>query len=203
MFFLKILWILLQSKSKAKHSLFAFHQYSKNSIIFDKRISGSYKYYIKAMISASKVNDENSNLTIVNSSFNNNFARSNGAAIYNKHNLISKNNKYTNNFVDVNGGGAIYNIGSANLTSLNDVFENNSANFTGGAIHSEFSCISYIENATFKSNNARYNKGGAIYNFEYSIMTVKNSKFIENFAFLSTFFLTLILLISSSRSLSL
>lgn len=33
----------------------------KNSIIFDKKISGSYKYYIKAMISASKVNDENSN----------------------------------------------------------------------------------------------------------------------------------------------
>lgn len=127
-------------------------------------------------------NDNNSNLTVINCILSNNYARSNGGAIYNKHNLVSKNNKYTNNFIDVNGGGAIYNYGFANLTSLNDIFDNNNVNFTGGAIHSQYSSVAYIENATFKSNKARYNKGGAIYNFENSVMVIKNSVFTENYA---------------------
>ena len=125
-----------------------------------------------------------SNVTIVNSSFENNTAFS-GSAIYaSNSNLIVDSSSCLGN--NASFAGAIFNYQS-NITCVNSNFINNSAKYYGDAILHLSQGKSNINNTNFDSNNARY--GGAIYimqadlNIYHSVFEDTNVIFISDFTF--------------------
>ncbi|WP_295621090.1 right-handed parallel beta-helix repeat-containing protein [uncultured Methanobrevibacter sp.] len=120
--------------------------------------------------------------TIINCTFNNNWAKHNGGAIFNGGNKLTIINcSFNNNEADVIDGGAIYSKG--NVYIKNSIFNSNHANEDGGAI---FCCNdANITNCLFKSNKANGAKayqceGGAI--CCKGDLTIENSTFEDNYA---------------------
>lgn len=126
---------------------------------------------------------ENSNLTLINSTFINNTVRSNsynGGAIYNKNSTLKViNSTFINNTVmatyTYGNGGAIYSTSNSNVTVVNSTFTNNRAR-QGGAIYVDTGVIN-ISDSKFEDNNA--SNGGAVY-INTGNITVINSIFENN-----------------------
>ncbi|MGL6297680.1 MAG: hypothetical protein ACRC1M_00775 [Methanobacteriaceae archaeon] len=127
------------------------------------------------------------NLTIIGSSFINSYAYNNGGAIYNYGgNLTVIDSTFMNNTARSGydfkiGGGAIYND-YGNLTVIGSSFINNNAILAGqgGAIYNEgYSNHLNVYNSIFLNNSAIYGDGGAIYNGANNL-NVYNSIFINN-----------------------
>jgi hypothetical protein len=114
------------------------------------------------------------NLTITNSSIQNNrAASSHGGGIYNNGNLTLTNTTVSNNSADYGGG--IDNYPSGNLVLNNSTVSNNSA-FYGGGIYNEGSFT--INNTTISDNSAYY--GGGIYNSIIGGNVLRNSILARN-----------------------
>lgn len=101
-------------------------------------------------------------LTLIDCEFNNNYADSDGGAVYSDGNLLIVDSKLQNNEAG-GSGGAIYCTGELNVTN-SDLDDNRAGNqyFNpkfGGAIYSKDKC--YIDSSRFHRNFA--NSGGAIY----------------------------------------
>ena len=97
--------------------------------------------------------------TIINCTFNNNWADDYGGAIYNDINkpLTIINCNFDNNKADDDHGGAIYSKGELDIK--NSTFTSNIASYDGGAFYCEK--FIYVENCLFENNHAC--DGGAIY----------------------------------------
>ena len=117
---------------------------------------------------------------IKNATFNNNFAKNSGGAVYNVGTMTSQNSTYKGN--KAAGGGAVSNDTPTNqttskFTSTNDVYTDNTATSVGGAIYNTAEAT--FDGATFTKNSAT--QGGAIYNT--GIVTLNNAyktKFYDN-----------------------
>ena len=148
-------------------------------------------------------------LTIINCTFENNYAKNYGGAIYNgvKDGTLTINNtKFINNNAGGEDGGAIYTKGD--LSIENSYFKSNTAKVDGGAIYSvkgveatnctfesnkatgarSHKCYGgaicakeeiYLEDCQF-SNNVADNCGGAVYGYDNVLVT--GSEFEENSA---------------------
>ena len=115
--------------------------------------------------------------TIINCTFENNWADDYGGAIYNEgYTLIIKNCTFKSNEADDQSGGAI--ASKSNLYIENSKFISNSAQIYGGAVHALSSFEVY--NSVFESNRADEHSGGAIYGHEN--IKVVNSTFGKNSA---------------------
>lgn len=120
------------------------------------------------------------NIIISNSIFNNNYAIYAGGAIYksNSTNFTVDNCSFNNNSAD-SYGGAIYNWGG-NASYLNSIFSNNSA-IHGGAIdiilNRDSTVVVFVSNCTFNNNSVSSN-GAAIRNNANLILS--NSTFMNN-----------------------
>ena len=113
--------------------------------------------------------------TIINCTFNNNWADDYGGAIYNGVNpLTIINCSFNNNKADDVYGGAVYTKGSTYVSGSS--FTDNYANNYGGAIYSK---NLNIINCTFLSNKAD-DYGGAI--CVYGNTSISDSCFIDNYA---------------------
>ena len=113
--------------------------------------------------------------TIINCTFNNNWADDYGGAIYNGVNpLTIINCSFNNNKADDEYGGAVYTKGSTYVSGSS--FTDNYANNYGGAIYSK---NLNIINCTFLSNKAD-DYGGAI--CAYGNTSISDSSFIDNYA---------------------
>ncbi len=114
--------------------------------------------------------------TIINCTFNNNWADDYGGAIYNGVNkpLTIINSSFNNNKADDDDGGAIYSKGELDI--INSTFTSNNANDDGGAIYCEKSV--YLENCLFEKNHANVD-GGAIYS-KSNVTVTKNTRFNAN-----------------------
>ena len=126
--------------------------------------------------------DGSAQYTIINCTFNNNWADNYGGAIYNSVNkaLTIINSTFDNNKADDDDGGAIYTVGDVYIE--NSIFKSNTANEDAGAI---FCYNAYITNCLFDSNNAggaifSQCEGGAIYCT--NDLTIDNSTFKNNYA---------------------
>jgi hypothetical protein len=148
------------------------------------------------------------NLSIINCTFKNNYAKNTGMALYNSHvvnmlisNCIFKNNNHTNTA----NGGAIYNNSStlsinncnfnnntsenggaifnnySNATITNCEFIANTCNTNGGAIN-DYLCASKIFNTVFSFNSA-HNYGGGIYTYAPANThdSITNCTFFHNY----------------------
>ena len=117
--------------------------------------------------------------TIINCTFNNNWAKGFGGAIYNKANkpLTIINCTFNNNWAE-GFGGAIYNEVNKLPTIINCIFNNNTAN-RGGAICTKSNVK--VDNSTFLNSHAR-DIGGAIY-AEDSV-NIEDSIFSGNTAYI-------------------
>ncbi|WP_409200150.1 beta strand repeat-containing protein [Methanobrevibacter sp. DSM 116169] len=124
-------------------------------------------------------NNNGGNVTISNSTLNNNTASS-GGAIYNNggNDFTINNSTFNNNTANVDGG-AIYNNGGNDFTINNSTFNNNSASSWGGAISNNGGSDFNISNSTLNNNKAS-DYGGAISNnggdFTISNSTLNNNK---------------------------
>ncbi len=112
--------------------------------------------------------------TIINCTFNNNWADDYGGAIYNDINkpLTIINCNFDNNKADDDHGGAIYSKGELDIK--NSTFTSNIASYDGGAFYCEK--FIYVENCLFENNHAC--AGGAIYS--QNNVRVKNTCFKGN-----------------------
>ncbi len=115
------------------------------------------------------------NLTITNSTLNNNIATNgDGGAVYSTGNLTITNSTLNNNIATNGVGGAVYSTG--NLTITNSTLNNNIATYgSGGAIRSTGNLI--VKNSTLNNNTASY-YGGAI--ITHSILTLIDSTLENN-----------------------
>lgn len=104
-------------------------------------------------------------MTIADSVFRNNYAKTLGGAIYNTRELTSVSGSFISNTAG-EFGGAIYN--TETIQSLNADFEKNSAISSGGAIYNTEIISSVIGDFT---GNYSGQKGGAIYN-EGTVLSV-------------------------------
>ncbi len=123
-------------------------------------------------------NLSNSNPTIKNCIFRDNYASNRGGAMFHKAssgayaNYILENCLFENNTAD-RSGGAIYNAHSGTNSECspsvsNTNFINNTAGQSGGAIYNDGSYFGVVSggytNCNFNNNEASENEGGAIYN---------------------------------------
>lgn len=116
-------------------------------------------------------------LTIENSSFLQNSAKSRGGVLYAEGVLTIKNSEFSKNSANLYYGGAVYSTGD--LTIEDSVFADNFAGYDGGAIYKNQGLLT-IANSTFTGNTADFD-GGAIFAYlgEHSIA---NSTFDGNSA---------------------
>ena len=114
--------------------------------------------------------------TIINCTFNNNWADDYGGAIYNGVDkpLTIINSSFDKNTADDDNGGAIYSKGDLDI--INSTFTSNNADDDGGAIYCEKSI--YLENSLFEKNKAKVD-GGAIYS-KNNVTVTKNTRFYSN-----------------------
>ncbi len=114
--------------------------------------------------------------TIINCTFNNNWADDYGGAIYNGVDkpLTIINSTFYKNTADDDNGGAIYSKGDLDI--INSTFTSNNADDDGGAIYCEKSI--YLENSLFEKNKAKVD-GGAIYS-KNNVNVTKNTRFYSN-----------------------
>ena len=115
-------------------------------------------------------------LTINNSTLNNNTA-DHGGSISNTAKLEINNSQFKYNIAEFGNGGAIEN--KATLTINNSTLNNNTATYTGGAIYNRDNANMTMNNTTLNNNTA--NCGGAISN--YAILTINNSTLNNNYAY--------------------
>ena len=157
-----------------------FNQQNNNNI----KIKNTYNVTLKNII---LINGNNTlggaihnlgNLTLENTTFTNNTAKTDGGAIENYANLNIINSTFTNNTVTEYNGGAIHNAGSAALNITGSTFNNNTANGGGGAIYNNG--IININNSILTFNTAN-GDGGAIVNV-YNVMNIIGSTFTLNTA---------------------
>ena len=125
---------------------------------------------------------QNSGLTVINSSFMDNYiGEGSGAAIYvnNCDDVTVINSSFINNVASLGGGGfgggAIY-ARNSNVSVFNSSFINNtmSDDFGGGAISS----VNLVDGCIFINNYAQWFFGGAVYDVD----VVNNCVFINNSA---------------------
>lgn len=119
----------------------------------------------------------NSILNLKNVTFDNNFDKDAGAAIYAmRSNITSANSTYSNNNainkIDITAGAAIFS-GNSTLTSTNDKFLNNYAQL-GSSIYANSGSELDISNALFKNDNPVL--WGMIYG-NNAVITISNSIF--------------------------
>jgi predicted outer membrane repeat protein len=124
----------------------------------------------------------NGNLTMLNCTFTNNNANSQGGAIYNYQSSLTLSNcTFTNNIASNSFGGAIYNY-QTNLTLSNCTFTSNTASNWGGAICNAYGSTLNMTNSTFSGNTAT-SQGGAIANVGINaILNGTNCIFTNNTA---------------------
>jgi predicted outer membrane repeat protein len=116
------------------------------------------------------------NVQIADCRFINNFASSNGGAVYSKNGILNINNCiFENNRCNKNGG-AIYSTGGS-LTVSASTFNANRAN-NGGAIYST-TANAHIANSNFINNNAN-NKGASVYLTGFAYL--ENCVYLGNYA---------------------
>ena len=103
-----------------------------------------------------------------------------GAGIYNYDSeLTIKNTTFDQNKAKGFGGG-LYNGISNILEISNSTFSENLASSGGGAIYNSLGKIDTINNSTFSKNSTGAAYGGAIYNSEKKITIIRNCTFSEN-----------------------
>ena len=125
------------------------------------------------------IHSEYNNLTITDSTLNNNTAKDKGGAIYNSGYFTTTtltNSNITHN--NAGDGGAIYNYDDATMTLINNIFTHNNATSGGGAIHNAFYANMTLNNNTLNNNTADF--GGAIHNYNYANMTLNNNTLNNN-----------------------
>jgi uncharacterized protein YkvS len=98
-------------------------------------------------------------VTIVNSTFVNNLANTDGGGIFNQGQVNIINSTMFNNFASIDGGGISSKSGIVNVT--NSTLYNNRASSDGGAIEHTGATVT-IRNSTISGNTAA--QGGGIYN---------------------------------------
>jgi hypothetical protein len=178
-----------------------------NNELFVKNSTFNENIIIDDMGDGGAIENNRSNLTVVDSNFTNNIACG-GGAIQNDHgflivigsNFMNNNGMYggaidnykegigtviNSTFTDNIGGreGAIYNIGTLRVISSN--FTNNkatSSNIGAGAIYNEGNLtisISIFINNQGKDCEAIYNRNNNL-NINYSIFSISNGKIIHN-----------------------
>src|SRR5690554_4666269 len=113
-------------------------------------------------------NQDNSTLTIADTTFSNNSARD-GAAIYNSETLNISNSTFSNNTAGEYGGAINHQSGTATIT--NSTFTGNSTGCFGGAISTQGTLI--LIHSTLSTNTSDH-RGGGIDQMG-GTMTVRNS----------------------------
>ena len=124
-------------------------------------------------------NIENSNLTVKNSKFINNTAKS---VIETTTQTTDRNGQpVTNTRTEIQGYGGAIGTSVNNLNIENSQFDGNLAGSTGGAIHSTGRNVN-IKNSSFNGNSAedKYIGGGAIYSINNGTVNIENSTFTSN-----------------------
>jgi hypothetical protein len=121
------------------------------------------------------------NLTLNNSSIQNNSARGSGGGIFNFGTLSLNNSQIANNSQISNnslfGGGGICNFGS--LTLNNSTISQNSATDYGGGIYTYWNSNLIVDNGSIiQGNTATY--GGGIYNFAGTVKIDRGSAITGN-----------------------
>ena len=111
---------------------------------------------------ADSIKDEDFDLNIINSYFENNTSDDNGGAIYTTGTISLNNSYFTDNTSNAtgltNGGGGVY----ANHIEYNiGILENNSTSGTGGGIYAN---SGVLKNLTFRLNSTDNLGGGAFFN---------------------------------------
>jgi len=103
------------------------------------------------------------NISISNSHFENNFAQNKGGAIYCIDSDIEiSNTTFLNNYAEKDGGAI--SIFNGNFTLTDNVFTNNIANDNGGALYINSSTVTILRNNfSFNSTNGAFGAGGGIY----------------------------------------
>jgi fibronectin-binding autotransporter adhesin len=123
----------------------------------------------------------NSTMAVSYANFDSNTAGGGGGALYAGNNSvcsISNNTVFTNNSAPI--GGAVYTDTSSNLTLSDCVFQKNRCSDSGGAAYIGLDCTAIVSNTTFTNNKADI--GGAIYTDVGSVLTVSSSTFYANAA---------------------
>ncbi|AWX31729.1 Ig-like domain-containing protein [Methanosphaera sp. BMS] len=158
--------------------------------------------------SGGAISNSEGNLTIINSTLNNNYAYDDGGAIYDDEGTLTIINSTLNNNTANDDGGAIYSYGT-DLIIGNTTLKNNKAKWYGGAICFEsytvwFTTTHYAGGmpigqtrtlvsrfGSFESTNNKYlnntagngttgSRGGAIYNIYSNESKIKNDLFDNN-----------------------
>ena len=150
-----------------------------NNIVFNNvNFSNNFAKFGAGAIYAPVCTD----VTLINSHFNNNSANPSSKGGYGGAILVNKNLKidncvFANNFANRDGG-VIYSMTGRNLIIRNSSFINNSAKEVGGNIF--FSGPVTIVDSVFINNSAE--KGGVIYTNNKNPINISNSVFNNNFA---------------------
>lgn len=133
-----------------------------------------------------EINAKLSSLEISNSTFNNNRAKSDGAAVnVQSISLLSISNcNFTGNHAD-DKGGAIYTKDVLDLSVTNSAFIGNSAGADGGAINCEKGKSVLVQSSTFEENTAG-SFGGSVTILSSSNAIMMDSRFIGNNAGISS-----------------
>ena len=105
----------------------------------------------------------------------------NGAAIFAQNNsqITLVNSLFSENFAE-NNGGVISSFFNCTVMAHNSSFENNSAILEAGVIHAIANCYTTLERCSFIGNRAAY--AGVMYAEENSRVTVDSCSFDSNFA---------------------
>lgn len=117
------------------------------------------------------------NLTIINSKFNNDYSKYDGAGgvyLFNYSKAIIKDSQFNNNSAGLGAG--VTSLRSTAIIS-NSNFTQNNVSYAGGAVFGMYGNLS-IENSIFDSNKARY--GGAIYADNLTSLILRNGVYSNN-----------------------
>ncbi len=117
------------------------------------------------------------NLTIINSKFNNDYSKYDGAGgvyLFNYSKAIIKDSQFNNNSAGLGAG--VTSLRSTAIIS-NSNFTGNNVSYAGGAVFGMYGNLS-IENSIFDSNYARY--GGAIYADNLTRFVLSNGVYSSN-----------------------
>ena len=121
------------------------------------------------------------NMSIQNSLFNNNTAKSDGSVLYvlARCSITIYNSSFNGNMAINNGIllASYYTV----ITIYDSRFGNNSAGFNGGAVYVSDNCITTIKDCNFTRNQAN-DSGGTIYGRKSNLITINSSTFNQSIA---------------------
>ena len=135
--------------------------------------SGSSEY-----VFGGAVHVHSSNLTLVENTFQHNFAYKGGALdVFTNNTLTLSENTFQDNFADI--GGALYAYTNNTLTLSENTFQSNSG-FSGGALEAYANNTLTLSENTFQDNSAEF--GGALNVFRSNTLSLSENRFQDNSA---------------------